>query len=196
MCPRPRSVDDAEILAATGRVVGRFGPAKLTLARVGEEVGLAPATLVQRFGSKRGLLIAFAESGSGDSEQYLARLREQHSSPLAALREFLLCFAQMASTPEEMANHLAFFQMDIADPDLRRLTREVLEWNEATVANLLREALAAGEIEGCDPEEFAPILLTVAQGSLLTWTIYRKGTARQWVAQHVDPTLRPYLSPA
>ncbi len=88
------------------------------------------------------------------------------------------------------------FQMDIADPDLRRLTREVLEWNEATVANLLREALAAGEIEGCDPEEFAPILLTVAQGSLLSWAIHRKGTARQWVAQHVDPTLRPYLSPA
>ena len=196
MCPRPRTVDDAEILAAVGRVVGRVGPVKLTLVRVAEEVGLAPATLVQRFGSKRDLLIAFAESGRGDPDQFLARLREQHGSPLAVLREFLLCFAQMASTPEEMANHLAFFQMDLTDPDLRRLTLEVLEENEATVTDLLGEALAAGEVAGCDPDEFAPILLTVAQGSLLSWAIYRKGTARDWVARHVDTTLRPYLSPS
>lgn len=194
MCPRPRTVDDAEILAATGRVIGRVGPAKLTLARVAEEVGLAPATLIQRFGSKRDLLIAFAESGRGDPEQFLAQLREQHDSPLAVLREFLFCFAQMASTPEEMANHLAAFQMDLTDPELRLLALEVLEWNETTVADLLNEALVAGEVGGCDPLEFAPILLAVTQGSLLNWAIHRKGTARDWIAHHVDMTLRPYLS--
>ena len=63
MSPRPRTVSDQAILAATARVIGDLGPAKLTLARVASEVGLAPATLVQRFGSKRGLLLALAESG-------------------------------------------------------------------------------------------------------------------------------------
>jgi len=194
MCPRPRTVDDAEILAATGRVIGSVGPAKLTLARVAEEVGLAAATLVQRFGSKRNLLIAFAESGRDDPGRYLAQLRDQHDSPLAMLREFLFCFAQMASTPQEMANHLAAFQMDLTDPDLRLLALDVHDWNETTVADLLSEALAAGEVEGCDPREFAPILITVAQGSLLSWAIYRKGSARDWIARHVDITLRPYAT--
>ena len=61
MSPRPRTVSDEAILAATARMIGRVGPVRLTLADVGGEVGLSPATLLQRFGSKRGLLIALVE---------------------------------------------------------------------------------------------------------------------------------------
>ena len=192
--PRPRTVDDADILAATGRVVGRVGPGKLTLARVAKEVGLAPATLIQRFGSKRRLLIAFAKSGRGETDAFLAGLRRKHASPLAILRAFLLCFAEMASTPKEMANHLAFFQMDLTDPVFRRLTLEVFEANEETVTGLLEEALEAGEVAGCNPAELAPILLAVTNGSLLSWAIHRTGTARRWIARFVDAALRPYLT--
>ncbi|MFD8888404.1 helix-turn-helix domain-containing protein [Streptomyces erythrochromogenes] len=58
---RPRGVEDAVILRAAVRVMGRVGPAGLTLAAVAGEVGLVPGTLVQRFGSKRGLLLALAD---------------------------------------------------------------------------------------------------------------------------------------
>jgi len=44
--------------------MGELGPAKLTLARVAKAAGLSPATLVQRFGSKRALLLALAKSGT------------------------------------------------------------------------------------------------------------------------------------
>ena len=194
MSPRPRTVDDREILAAAGRVIGRVGPARLTLALVADEVGLAPATLIQRFGSKRGLLLAIAESGREDPGPWVARLRERHTSPLAALREFLLGFARMASTPDEMANHLAFFQMDLTDPDLRRLTLAVLAANERALTGLLRDAVAAGELRHLDPEALAPVLLTVAQGSLLSWAVHRKGSARAWARRHVETALRPYLA--
>ena len=140
MSPRPRTVDDREIIAGAARVIRRVGPARLTLASVAEEVGLSPAALIQRFGSKRGLLLAITESGSEDPGPWIARLRERHPSPLAALREFLLGFTRMASTPDEMANHLAFFQMDLTDPDLRGLTLAVLASNERAVAGLLRDA--------------------------------------------------------
>ena len=193
MSPRRRTVDDREVVAAAARVIGRVGPARLTLALVADEVGLAPATLIQRFGSKRGLLLAIAESGREDPGPWVARLRERHASPLAALREFLLGFARMASTPDEMANHLAFFQMDLTDPDLRRLTRAVLTSNERAVTGLLRDAVAAGELRRLDPETLAPVLLTVAQGSLLSWAVHRKSTAKAWVRRHVETALRPYL---
>ncbi|MCA1563440.1 MAG: TetR/AcrR family transcriptional regulator, partial [Acidobacteria bacterium] len=39
------------------QVMARLGPVRLTLADVAREIGLSPATLVQRFGSKRGLLL-------------------------------------------------------------------------------------------------------------------------------------------
>ena len=45
MAPRPKTVEDAEIVAATGRVIGRVGPSKLTLALVAREVALMPVLL-------------------------------------------------------------------------------------------------------------------------------------------------------
>jgi AcrR family transcriptional regulator len=53
MSPRPRTASDEEILAATHRVISSVGP-RFTLADVAREIGLAPATLIQRFGSKKG----------------------------------------------------------------------------------------------------------------------------------------------
>ena len=194
MSPRPRTIDDAEILAGTGRVIGRVGPAKLTLALIANEVGLAPATLVQRFGSKRGLLLALGKSGQGDESEFLEELWAKHGAPLAVLREYLLCFAKMAKTPDELANHLAAFQMDLVDPELRQLTLEIAKQNEAAIALLVREALDADELAGCTPKALAPVLLVVAQGSLLSWAVFRKGTARRWVGRHIDTTLEPYLS--
>lgn len=192
MSPRPKTVDDDAILAATGRVIGRVGPAKLTLALVAAEVGLAPATLVQRFGSKRGLLLELGRSGQSDSGEFIEALRAKHGSPLVVLREFLLCFAGMANTPDELANHLAAFHLDLVDAELRELTREIAVHNETTVAGLIREAVAAGEMHGCRPRLLAPVLLCVAQGSLLSWAVFRKGTARRWAARHIDTTLAPY----
>ena len=59
MSPRPRTVSDEHIFVATGLAITRLGPTRLTLADVASEVGLSAAALVQRFGSKRQLLVAF-----------------------------------------------------------------------------------------------------------------------------------------
>lgn len=196
MSPRTKSVNDSEILAATGRVIGRVGPAKLTLALVANEVGLAPATLIQRFGSKRGLLLALGRSGQRDNSEFLDRLRATHKSPTKILCEYLLCFADMAGTPEEMANHLAAYQMDLIDPELREVTLQIANEHESIVAKLLGEAIRANELSGFEPKKLAPILLTVVQGSLLSWALYRRGAARKWAKRHLDTTLEPYLIPA
>ena len=60
MSPRPRKASDAEVFAAAGRVMARVGPAQLTLAQIAGEAGLTAGALVQRFGSKRELLVALS----------------------------------------------------------------------------------------------------------------------------------------
>ena len=67
MAGRPRGMEDAAILRAAAEVIGRTGPARFTLAAVASEIGLVPATLVQRFGSKRGLLLALARQSATDA---------------------------------------------------------------------------------------------------------------------------------
>ena len=68
MSPRPRQASDEAILAAAFRAIARLGPAKLTLADVAAEAGLSAAALVQRFGSKRALLLATAADAAGGSD--------------------------------------------------------------------------------------------------------------------------------
>ena len=196
MSPRPRTVDDAQIFAALAKVGARMGPTKLTLALVAKEAGLAPATLVQRFGSKRKMLIAFAKSGLGGNDAFVAALRARHRSPLAVLRAFLACFAGMATSPREMANHLAFFQQDVTDPILRKITHRMLADQEATIAGLLEEGMAAGELAEVDPPRLAPILLTVATGTLLRWAIDHDGAAVDRLEEAVDLVLEPYRARA
>src|SRR4051794_38908319 len=84
---RPRTVSDAAILEATSRVIGRLGPSRLTLADVAEEIGLVPATLIQRFGSKRGLLLAFAAGGAAATQT--AFDTDSNSSPVQSLLDVL-----------------------------------------------------------------------------------------------------------
>src|SRR4051812_50167471 len=63
---RPRTRSDPEVLSAALRAVAAHGVARLTLADVAQEAGLAPSTLAERFGSKRALLLAAARHAAGE----------------------------------------------------------------------------------------------------------------------------------
>jgi AcrR family transcriptional regulator len=194
MSPRPRTVSDEAIFAATARMMGELGPQKLTLARVAREVGLSAATLVQRFGSKRGLLLSFARSGGDGSDAPLLATSRASGTPLRALRTYLLCWAQMASTPRELANHLAFFQIDLADADFLRITRRIFSRQERSTRELVEAAIASGELTATDPARLTRVLLTIANGSLMRWAVVRRGPAAKWLADDIDATLAPHLA--
>ena len=192
--PRPRSVSDEAILAATARAIGRVGPLRLTLAHVAREVGLSPATLIQRFGSKRALLLAFARRGGGDEQGFMDRLRAEGHTALETARAFLLCFAGLAQSPREMANNLAFLQIDLTDAAFHRITSRLFRSQHQALAGLLAEAQAEGELGPVDARALARLLLAVVNGSLLTWAVYRDGPAAAWLARDVDLALEPYRS--
>jgi AcrR family transcriptional regulator len=119
MSPRPRTVEDAEIFAATARAVGRLGPVRLTLADVAREAGLTAAALVHRFGSRRGLLLAFVQQGPSMVDDCFVAVRATHASPLAALVAAATDMAEHVRSPDELVNSLAFLQIDLTDPDFR-----------------------------------------------------------------------------
>lgn len=191
MSPRPKLVEDAALLAGTERAIERLGPARLTLADVAKEVGLAPATLVQRFGSKRGLLLAVARQGALGVRGEFARIRAAHRSPLAALVDVARCMAQMAKTPEAFANSLAFFQMDIADPEFHRLAQAHARQFRAKLRSMLDEAVRTGELRRCSTARLANAVQGLIGGSLMNWVIHREGKAAAWIAADLETLLRP-----
>ncbi|MFP5355169.1 MAG: TetR family transcriptional regulator C-terminal domain-containing protein, partial [Gemmatimonadota bacterium] len=121
------------------------------------------------------------------------RARASSPSPLAAARRVLEAFADLAATPAEMANHLAFLQMDLTDPDFHRLTRRQAQEQERLLRQLLLDAMDIGELRCGDAGALARTLLTVTNGSLLRWAIMRKGSARRWLRNDLDAVLQPWL---
>jgi AcrR family transcriptional regulator len=192
MSPRARTVSDATILAATARMISRVGPARLTLADVGEEVGLAPATLLQRFGSKRGLLIALVQQAVESVDDSFTSVRASRQSALDAAIAAAGTMAEHVRTPEELANNLAFFQIDLSDAEFHRLALEHSRRVLAGYQSLLQEAVTVGELVECDAGALASALQAVAAGSLLNWAIHRDGPVADWVRADIETLITPY----
>jgi AcrR family transcriptional regulator len=177
------------------QVMARLGPVRLTLADVAREIGLSPATLVQRFGSKRGLLLAVAASGTEGIEACFDMVRAAHRSPLEALVAAATEMSRMATSPDELANHLAFLQIDLSDPDFHRHTLDMSTRTNAGYRALLDEAVSAGELVRCDTARLARAVSAIAGGSLIGWAIFRDGTAEAFVRADLDTLLEPYRRP-
>jgi AcrR family transcriptional regulator len=191
MSPRPKATSDADLLAAAYRVVMRVGPS-LTLSDVAKEAKVSPATLVQRFGSKRGLLLAlFSTSPAGLADEF-ARIRQNSQSALAAVYATGDCMAAMAQTPEMMANSLAFLQMDLTDPDFHRHAQAHSRETQLSIKALLDEAVADGDLVCRDTARLARAVQTMMAGSLLQWAIDREGKVNDRVRGDLETLLKPW----
>jgi len=197
---RPRGTEDAAILRAAAEVIGRTGPARFTLAAVATEVGLVPATLVQRFGSKHGLLLALARQSAADADaaagaiaEQAREAREQHGGALAALTALAVGRLAPMTTPERFANHLAFLCLDLTDPELYEPALAVHQAHGRAIAALVEEAIATGELRAGTPAgPLTRSIQTVIAGAGLTWALDREGTLPARVTAGIGAVLAAY----
>ena len=195
MSPRPRKASDADVFAAAVRVMGRVGPADLTLAAIAAEAGVTAGALVQRFGSKLALLRALSKGGAEESRGIAAELRAAHTSPLAALFAYARCLAGLAPSPAALARNLAYLQIDLTDRYLYPLLLRQARATQAAYRTFLTEAIGAGELAPhADAGGLARAVETTVSGSLMTWAVYREGPAADWIERDVRAVLGPFLA--
>ena len=191
---RPQKVTDDQVFAAAQRAISRRGPHELTLADIAEEAGVTAGRLVQRFGSKRALMVALSERFAQSAGPVFASLRAAHRAPLSVLRAYARCMADLAPTPEALLRNLAYLQEDLADDDLRRHLLGNARATRRELAALLREAVAAGALQpGVDARALARTIEAVIGGSLMSWATYREGTAADWIERDFEAVLAPWL---
>ncbi len=172
--PRRKLKTDAAVLQGAIRVIFAHGPGSFTLAQISDAVGIAPATLVQRFGDKRGLVLAALTE---DNKRFA---RELEAAPRAVGAEAVIDLF-WGLTPGEnddhaLADQLLWLRQDGEDPQMRTLA-------QARFA-LLREALAARLPPLSVPSETAARLVEALwQGALVQWGVERKGALADYVAE-------------
>jgi AcrR family transcriptional regulator len=194
MSPRTSKVSDDDVFAAAQRAMTRHGPTELTLAHIAAEAGVTAGRLVQRFGSKRGLLLALSNRFGGGAGAIFRALRAAHPSPLQALREYGACMAGLAGTPEALARNLAYLQLDLTDPDFRANLLANARDSRRELEALVRDAVKARELKReTKPAQLARTVESVTSGALMTWACHQEGTAERWLRRELEAVLAPYL---
>lgn len=191
MAGRPRLVSDDEVLAAVADVLADSGPEGLTLAAVATRVGLTAPALSQRFGSKRGLLLAFSAQAAAGVDSLFDHAAATTPDPLSAVTAALLALAAPVATRSALANSLAMLHLDLTDPELSRLAQAQSRAVRRRLTALVSEAVARGQLAG-DPAETSDSLYTAYSGALVTWAVDGSGPLSAWLGERLERALAAY----
>lgn len=192
MAGRPRTISDERLLAGVASAVGKVGPARLTLADVAREAGVTTGALVQRFGSKRGLLLAFTRHGS---EDFIAAARAGYAAapdPVSGLIDVLVDLVDADMSAQEFTHHLGFLNLELADDDFREPLAAARQRFRDELAGYLGDAIAAGLLRVPDVPALVEVLDALWHGTQISWALFRDGTRAQQMRRTVTTVLAPY----
>lgn len=159
--PRPRSVPDRDLLDSALAILHRDGPAGLTFAALASETGLAPATLVQRFGPKPALIQA-ALLHAWDLLDAKTAECDEAAPPTPAGAVGMLAALSEIDGNHDFTDGLMALREDFRDPVLRR---RGVRWR-----NALAKALGRRLADETGPRpDFGRLMAAQWQGAIIWW---------------------------
>ncbi|MCD7060966.1 TetR/AcrR family transcriptional regulator [Pelagibacterium xiamenense] len=178
---RPKTITDQGVLDAAIAIMQERGPDALTFAAVGKTVGLSPATLVQRFGTKQTMIRA-ALSQLWDKLDALTAHADTvcADSPEGAVA-LLMQLSVSAPEIEDYVQGLSLLREDMRDPVLRR---RGAAWGKTLAAALGRRLTR-------DPDRqnrLGRLMAAQWQGAQLWWA-FERDTAP---AEDIENDLRAF----
>ena len=180
--PQKKIIDDQSVLEKALLVISERGPESFTLADVGKAVGLAPATLMQRFGSKQQLLILAAKQANIRLREDLKELKQKK---LGWDRELVHLFSAMPEgfgSHQDIANSLGILKLDMVDPELHPIARQLFESLRQRIQELLQEGQALAQLDSSfDVDLITWELDALRHGLVIQWTLSGKGTLQKWL---------------
>ncbi|MGJ3508724.1 TetR/AcrR family transcriptional regulator [Enemella sp. A6] len=190
--PRPKSVADEQVLQGVLRLVQRIGPQRFTLAAAGAEVGLSASTLVQRFGSKRALLL---QADRWAVDRWVNGMDEvpPQGAALDRLIAGMVHSVATDTTTEEVANSVSLLQIALADEEFHEPTRAGAVELRTKIVERLGEAISNGEVKAdVDPVALAELLEVTYHGAMISWAIHRDGALVESLKARFNQVLQPY----
>lgn len=181
--PRPKTQSNEQVLHAAHRLIHERGPDALSFARLAQYCGLAPATLVQRFKSKSGLMqAALLYAWDRLDARTAALAAEIPKTPAGAIR-LLMGLSGEYGGIETYADGLLILREDLRDPVLRA---RGTAWRRA-LSKALDQCFA--QIPGA-PKDVGLLMASQWQGSLLWWGFDPKDD----VTRFVETSLKRFVA--
>jgi AcrR family transcriptional regulator len=178
---RRKSISDEAILDRALPLMASAGPAGFTLADLAREVGVSPATLLQRFGDKQTLIErAFAR----DNERFVVWVENLPGGVGAdvVVRIYSEATKLFGDNPS-LADHLLWLREDIRDPALNRLARQRFELFRAAIVKRLPPMRV--------PADTAARLLDAQfHGAVVQWGLDPRGGLADFVTRSLEDWFR------
>lgn len=179
--PRRKTLSDEEILDRALPVMAKAGPAGFTLAELARVVGVAPATLLQRFGDKQSLI---ERALAHDNERFVPWLETLPKGVGADVvvriySDATLLFGENPS----LADHLLWLREDIRDPALNRLAQDRFRLFRAAILERLPPLPIPAE-------RAARLLDAQYHGAVVQWALEPQGRLADFVADSLRDWFR------
>lgn len=116
---RSKTISTPHLLDRLFVVVMEHGPSGLSFARASQAVGLAPATLVQRFGTRDGMVEAVLLRAWDQLDEATAAADAEAALDPAGAIDLLLRLTHPAAAESDFADGLLLLHEDIRNPVLR-----------------------------------------------------------------------------
>jgi AcrR family transcriptional regulator len=179
--PRRKSISDEDILDRALPLMAKAGPAGFTLADVARAVGVAPATLIQRFGDKQTLVErAFAR----DNDRFVPWLQSLPRGVGADVVVGVYADAtRLFGDNPSLSDHLLWLREDIRDPALNRLALDRFRLFRAEILERLPPL-------PIPPERAARLLDAQYHGAVVQWALEPEGRLADFVADSLRDWFR------
>jgi AcrR family transcriptional regulator len=179
--PRTKSISDDDILDQALPFMASAGPMAFTLAGLAKQLGLAPATLVQRFGDKQSLIEkAFAR----DNDRFLIWIETLPAGVGANVVIKIYSDAtKLFGDNPRLADHLLWLREDIRDPTMNRLALARFKILRAAIV----KRLPAMRISANDA---ARLLDAQYHGAVIQWALEPKGRLDAFITRSLKNWFR------
>jgi len=178
---RRKSISDEDILDRALPLMAAAGPAGFTLADVARAVGVAPATLIQRFGDKQTLIEkAFAR----DNARFVPWLKNLPQGVGADIVVGIYADAtRLFGDNPSLSDHLLWLREDIRDPALNRLAKDRFALFRAEIVKRLPPLPIPAD-------RAARLLDAQYHGAVVQWALDPHGKLADFVAESLRDWFR------
>lgn len=117
---RPREYSDQMIFEGVSKALIKYGYSNLSLSKIAKEAQLSAAALSKRFGSKRGLLLAYYDYLTEITEQSFKAIQQTDLSALNMLKQIFLLWTNQVENPVQFANMTSIYLQNNSDRSLSK----------------------------------------------------------------------------
>ena len=191
---RPREMTDEMVYQGVYRALTKTGYGGLTLYKIAAEIGLSPAALSKRFGSKKSLLLFYMDHVIAVTNEAFENRPLSVEGYIYTLESIFVDSVSQLGDPRTVANSTSLYLESNDDPELLERSRLRVQIIDRHVRSWLEQAVQAGELRLDDIGQVSDILQASISGSLLIWLKDPAKPLEKWVRDSFAIVLGPYLT--